>query len=599
MPHFVVRTSKFKLEPRGDGRWRFAARGNTLKFTDGVNLPLPSIGNLVLDEEFGVDGFENDAGEVTPLKDVGVARTARFGTVLGAAFRFDIGEVGKWFAERIGMDDTNLRGKWDTEGQYLSGRGPQVGLGLQLRERKPGDDPDEDFRLDAFVGGVLDEGRDRGSVRVAESDHDDLRIVGHLRSRYPIVRGEWFDFALATQTDAGVQSEFYEGDFLRFEQRDTFVRWRKSFGADYLAAGAQKRINTFRSQTEELPSFGAYRGERQVGTFTGLPVLWGGSFDAGYFRRLEGTVGQDLFSDLPGGAALGLGDHDILRADLRQRLSLPMQTDLAGIRVIPFAELRGTADSDALGAGSDPRSGALVSGVEISTTLHKVTDTGYVNAIAPRLSISRDVASDRSGGAVVPLDSIDRNLDGTRFEAGLRGLWQRPGTFENLDVDVRAVFLKDRSDGIEDSSELSTLANYITRYGDGEGQIGLRHDARYNVETSTTTYSRSAIAIRPNDNFVMEIRYSQSRDIFEQELFETGGILARWRLDPKWELESRFSHDLRTNQQLLSELTLRRYAHDFVFDMTFQDRSGEGVNVSFNLVPLLGYTASRLGILDR
>ena len=28
-------------------------------------MPLPSIGNVVLDEEFGVEGFEDEAGEVT------------------------------------------------------------------------------------------------------------------------------------------------------------------------------------------------------------------------------------------------------------------------------------------------------------------------------------------------------------------------------------------------------------------------------------------------------------------------------------------------------------------------------------------------------
>jgi hypothetical protein len=600
VPHFVVLTRKFQLSPRDDGRWRFGARGNKLKFTGGVNLPLPSIGNLVLDEEFGIEGFENEAGEVTPLRDIGIARTARFGTVLGAAFRFDVGEIGNWIAERIGMDSTKMRGKWSTEAQYLSGRGPQVGLGLQLRERKPGDDPDEDFRLDAHVGGVLDDGDDRGYVRVDDSLRDDLRITGHVRARYPIVRGEWFDFAIASQTDAGVQSEFYERDFQRFEQRDTFLRWRKSYGADYLAAGAQKRINSFRSQKEELPSFGAYRGERQVGTFTGVPVLWGGSFDAGYFRRLEGTVGQDLFSDLPGGADFGLGNHDTLRADLQQRISLPIQTTVAGIKATPFAELRGTAWSDALDDGDDPRRGAIFTGLELSTTLHKVTENGYLHALAPRISYATDIANDQSGGIPVPLDATEAAVDGTRVEVGVRSLWQRPGTFENLDLDVRATLLQDRDDGVVDSSELGFLGGYITRYGDGEGQIGIRHDARYDMEANETTYSRSAFAIRPNDSFLVEFRYSQARDIFDTELYETGGVLGRWRLGPKWELESRYTHDLRNDQQLLTELTIRRYAHDFIFDITFQDRSGEGgTNLSFSLVPLLGWTAQRIGILDR
>ena len=43
VPHYVVRTRLFRLEPRRGGGWRFAARGNQLKFDNGFQLPLPSI----------------------------------------------------------------------------------------------------------------------------------------------------------------------------------------------------------------------------------------------------------------------------------------------------------------------------------------------------------------------------------------------------------------------------------------------------------------------------------------------------------------------------------------------------------------------------
>ncbi len=600
VPHFVVGTRDFSLEPRGDGRWRFGARGNRLRFQGGVTIPLPSIGNLVLDENFGVEGFENEAGEVTPLRDIGIARTARFGTVLGAGFRFDIGGLGEWIAERIGMDSSKLTGKWDTEAKWLGSRGPLFGLGLKLREREPGDDVNEDFRLDAFVTGIPDGGEDRGIVRVPESMREDGRVWGYLRSRYPIVRGEWVDVAFASQTDAGVQPEFYENDYLEFEQRDAFVRWRKSFGADYLTGGAQKRVDDYRSQLEELPSFAAYRGERQVGQFTGLPVLWGGSFDVGYFTRREGELGADLFSDLPGGASLGVREAETGRADLRQRLSLPVTTDLAGIRATPFTELRGTAWSSALGAGDDPARGSARAGVEFATTLHKVTENGYLHALAPRFVASTDLWYDDEGGALIPLDRTELPIDGSIYEVGVRGLWQRPATFENLDIDVRAILSRDRENGVPDTTEVATLSEYITRYGSGEGQIGLRHDGRYNLDDGLTTYTRSALAVKPNDVFLVEFRYGQARDIFADQLFETGGLLTRWRMDDKWELEGRYTHDLRRDDPLLTEITLRRFSHDFVFDITIQDRAGEGgTNFSFSLAPLLGWSRSRLGMLDR
>ena len=601
VPHFVVRTNEFSLRPRGDGRWRFGASGNQLIFHQGLEIPLPSIGNLVLDEEFGVEGFENEAGEVTPLRDIGIGRTARFGTVLGAAFRFDIGRIGEWLGERIGMDTEKVRGKWDTQAQFLGSRGVLFGLGLALREREPRDDPDEDFRLDAFVGGIPDGGTDRGTVRVPEDERDEMRLWGYLRSRYPIVRGEWIDVAFASQTDAAVQPEFYEDDFLRFEQRDTFVRWRKSLGPDYLAAGAQKRVDEYRSQREELPSFLAYRGERRIGYLTGAPVLWGGMFEAGYYTRREGEVDRDLFSNLPLGAQGMIGNREAGRANLRQRLSMPLQTQIAGIKVTPFVEALGTAWTSAVDEGDDPARGALKGGVELSTTLHKVTNSGYLSALAPRLSVTGDAWYEDTGGAPIPFDETELPIDGTAYEAGLRAIWSRPATFENLDLDVKAIFRTNREDGQPDTTRIGTLAEYITRYGDGEGQIGLRHDGRYDPDESETIFSRSAFAVRPNDVFVMELRYAQARAFFDStELYETAGAVGRWRVDPKWEIETRYAHDLKNDQQLLTEVTLRRFAHDFVFDITFQDRSGEGgTNISFSLLPLLGWGRSRFGMLDR
>ena len=600
-PHFVVRTRKFSLSPRDDGRWRFAARGNRIKFDGGFGMPLPSIGNVVLDEEFGVEGFEDEAGEVTPLSDIAVAQTARFGATLGAAFRFDVGGVGSWIGERLGMNPDQIKGKWDTSASYLWDRGPLLGLGLSLREHEPGDDAGEDFRVDAFVGGIPDSGMDRGTVRVPVDERDTLRLFGYLRSRYPIVRGEWIDVAVASQTDAGVQSEFYERDYQVFDQRDTFVRWRKSIGADYLAAGAQKRINSFRSQKEELPSFQAYRGERAVAEVAGLPLLYGGSFEAGYFRRREGVPKDDLFSELPGGAQLDIGDGEAGRADLIQRVALPIRTGVGGVKATPFAEVRGTAWTESLDDdGTDPLRGAAIAGMELSTTLHKVTDSGYLHALAPRISAAKDLWYEESGGELIPFDRTEEPIDGDRYEAGVRALWQRPDTFETFDLDVRATLLKDRSGDLEDLKEVGTLGRYITGYGSGEGLVGILHDGRYDLENAETTYTRSTFAVRPNDEFLFEVSYGQARAIDRAELYETAGVGGRWLVDPKWEIEARYSRDLRESESLLTEFVLRRFSHDFILDLIFQNRAGEGgpaIGLSFK--PLLGWTRSRLGRLAR
>ena len=113
----------------------------------------------------------------------------------------------------------------------------------------------------------------------------------------------------------------------------------------------------------------------------------------------------------------------------------------------------------------------------------------------------------------IPLDAIDDPYDGAIYEAGLRALWVRPATFENFDLDVRGILRTDRERGLDDRTELGILTEYITRYGRGVGQIGLRHDARYDMERGETIYSRSALAIRPDEDFLAELQYSQARAI--------------------------------------------------------------------------------------
>ena len=120
------------------------------------------------------------------------------------------------------------------------------------------------------------------------------------------------------------------------------------------------------------------------------------------------------------------------------------------------------------------------------------------------------------------------------------------------------------------------------------------------MESGETIFSRSALAIRPDEDFIAELQYSQARAIDTFELYETAGLFTRWRADPKWEVEARYVHDLLTDQQLFVEGVLRRFSHDFVFDMSIRDRAGEGsTTISFNFAPLLGWSRSRMGMLDR
>jgi len=598
-PHYVVLTQELALEPRNDGRWRFGARGNRLRFANGLQVPLPSIGNAVLDERGGFEGFENDKGEVAPLNSLTIAQTARFGAAIGASFGFETGKIGRWLASLFGMDTDRLRGRWDTSAQWLGDRGPLVSVELDLRERKPRDDLGEDFRMTYYVAGIPDRGNDRGVNRVSEDEREEERVFGWVRGRYPIVRGEWIDFAFAGQTDAGVQAEFFEGDYLEFDQRDTFVRWRKARDGVYLSAGVTKRVDSFRTDVEELPSFGAYVGQREIATLGAASLLYGGTADVAHLRRREGDPTRDPFSEVPSGAGLGLDGRSTVRGRLAQRLDLSTPTGVAGVRTTPFIELDATGWSEDQLEEEDASRVALLTGLELSTALHS-TAGGFTNVLAPRIGARTDLVYEEQGGTPTPFDRIERPIDGTQYEAGLRGLWARPGTFENLDVDLRLLRTEDRID-FEDTTEVGVLTEWITRVGgDANGRVGIRHDGRYDVEDSETNYSRSTLAWSPSADFLIEGRYGRARGADGAGLYEAAGVDARWTLDNKWELEVRQTWSLSGGGNLNSGVSVRRFAHDFMLEFDISRRAGEGgtsFGISFN--PLLAWKRPRLGLLDR
>lgn len=598
-PHYVVLTQQLALEPRPDGRWRFGARGNRLRFANGLQVPLPSIGNAVLDERGDFEGFENEEGEVTPLNSLTIAQTARFGASIGASFGFETGKLGRWVASLFGMDTNLLRGRWDTDARWLGDRGPLVSAKLDLRERKPRDEVGEDFRVQFYVSGIPDRGQDRGVQRVGEDDREEERIFGWVRGRYPIVRHEWIDFAFSGQTDPGVQAEFFEGDFLKFDERDTFVRWRKAQNGNYFTVGASKRVDSFRTDVEELPSLGAYFGQREVAAFGPTSLLYGGSVDVANLRRREGDLGRDPFSEVPGGAGLGLDGREVLRGRIDQRLDLAIPTGWAGVRSVPFLEMDATGWTENQSEEDDVSRFALLGGMELGTALHSSAG-GFTNVLAPRLGARTDLAYETQGGAPTPFDRVERPIDGDVVEAGLRGLWTEPGTFENLDLDVSVQHTADR-EGFEDTTELGLLGEWITRVGgDAEGRVGLRHDGRYDVEDGDTNYSRSTVAWSPRDDFLIEGRYGRARGADELGLFEVAGVDARWKLDPKWELELRQTWSLAGEGSLDSGVTIRRFSHDFLLEFDVSRRAGEGgtsFGISFN--PLLAWKRPRLGLLDR
>ena len=81
-------------------------------------------------------------------------------------------------------------------------------------------------------------------------------------------------------------------------------------------------------------------------------------------------------------------------------------------------------------------------------------------------------------------------------------------------------------------------------------------------------------------------------------LFEATRVSARYTWTDKWEFEGRHSFARLENGQTFTGGLVRRYGHDFVFELEFEQRDGEGgSSFGFNLRPRVGFDRSRLSSL--
>ena len=73
-------------------------------------------------------------------------------------------------------------------------------------------------------------------------------------------------------------------------------------------------------------------------------------------------------------------------------------------------------------------------------------------------------------------------------------------------------------------------------------------------------------------------------------------IGAHWEATPKWQIEGRQTISQLDNSNLYSSFVLRRNGHDFVFEVNFGYRAGDGGNsVSFRIRPKLGWARPSFG----
>jgi hypothetical protein len=569
VPSYTIETGDLRMTPTGNTEfpWRVSMRDNKIRFGRAFALPLPPLSYLA-DEE----------GEPT-FGGLKVGDEARFGTVLGIGYSRDVREeAGEWLNRSLGGDPDDFRSRFKVDLTYLGSRGLLTDFGSRLSS--PGH-----YRWDTDFAVVPDDDADRGLVRVPEDERDTWRVWLRSRGRFNVGPGEYVDLAISRQNDPAVQSEFFEDEYLEFEERESYLHWRRAQFNRFTSVTVSGPLDTFRTETIRAPEVRHVIERNEITRVFGAPILWRTDNRIGFLSRVEGDpLFEPTFMD-------GFGEVNTMRVVSDHRFELPVETGVPGLRAIPRIDAGAAGWSqDGLESGDAGRSNATAALRLASSFWRRTGGSGAIEADMIQLSPwieARSVFAENTSDIPPAVYDPDVELreSGEFLEFGLRGRWTLPqGPFE-LDGELRTTYAGDQDDALGDRwLPVAALGSIASEFGPVPWR--LEHDGRYDTDTGRTRYTRTAVELFPRDDLDLEFAFSMGRDPADQKLFEAVTVGALYRFTPKWDIVGRQSWSLEGSQTLANSIGLVRYGHDLLFEIELRRRTGEGTSIGISIKPL-------------
>src|SRR6185503_922609 len=208
---------------------------------------------------------------------------------------------------------------------------------------------------------------------------------------------------------------------------ETYLQWRRSRGENFAQGSVKVRVDDFRSDVEELPSLGAYRGRSPLARIGSLSLLHTGDVRAEYLRRREGTdphspFEEQLFGDPISegfGAQDGFGEREVLRVDTKQVLELPVPLG-AGWKLTPFVSAQASAWSEGVDEDDSPTRVVSEGGARLGTTFWKRGGGGKLNQFAPFVEYRTELDRSDEDGTPVTYDGLEKLVSGDFLSLGTR-----------------------------------------------------------------------------------------------------------------------------------------------------------------------------------
>jgi hypothetical protein len=589
-PHFHISTSDLRIapDPQEDQLiFDVELRDNEIRLSESFAIPLPKL-SYPAGEDF------------TPkYEGLRLGNSARFGTFAEAEVNGDVGKLGQRLSDLLGTAPSWPKGRSKVKLRWLGSRGILIDGSVKFKE-------EERYNWDLKMGGLPDRGEDRGVIRVDENERGTFRLWYRSTGRFYRGADEWFDLSLTSQTDPGVQSEFWERDFLKYEERDNYVHWRKARNEYYYDATALVRTDSFRTEVEELPRVGLSRFSSELFRIGSQPFLYSTRTTAAYLNRVEGRGVSDPFFSAPVRPEDGiegpfpdrLGERSVARFDTKHAIEAPFSVGVLGLRAVPFAELRGSLWDRGVDEDDSPSRAGAFGGVRLATSVWKRRRNGGLHEIAPFAEFRHELAFEEHDGVPVRFDSVEDSIEGNAYEVGVRTRWLEPDGVDELDFEVKSTYQSSVEGQADRWLPIEVFGSWFSEFE--SIPFGFVQDSRYDVDAGQTVYSLTALGLELSRNWGVELSHQRGRNEAGDAIFESASIASRFRWTPKWEFEGRVSIPILADGEDVQQFTLRRFGHDFLFELEFENRTGEGgSSVGIGFRPLVAWRQSHLGLLRR
>lgn len=603
VPHYHIHASDLSLTSISKEEILMETADSYLQIEDSLKLPLPDMGLYSTDLRY------------LPLESISVGHSRRDGTFLRTRWGHSFRDLGNDFNRSIGVDG-DFRGRWAIDLDMLSARGPAIGGTLEYAT--PGS-----YRGKTTAFLMSDRGGNVGFLSDVYDEHSATRGRIHTENRIVTGNRSWLDFEFSSSTDPLLRPEFFPAEFKTDKEHENIIYYRTAGDSTSFTALGKTQLNSF----EPINEYGVTPGGPSPSATNAYPFLDGrfyptpiadlplpggltketidrrlslvyrGRVDAGYLERhySEGDISPN-FVGVPPFNPL---DQQAFRFDTVHELSTPFSLGIA--KLVPFFELRETAadhsvptTSVASGLGESTEGierTLLTAGARIGS--HFERDFGKIRHLADfRIDYRNQFESTEDGNRFITFDEVDALDKMERVDFDLRNRLSArdpiTGTRWTF-VDFRALLPyypdSNRDNGGDNFGPLRADArlDFGSRFFIPDLRVrsrALMDPYKFFTQKSDTTAIVSPFG--PETDLSISYRESSSD-------YRAIALGLSTRIDRKWDLDIVEQYDFVRNRAIQQKIALRRYGHDWAFEISFSiDTNENSQSVSFAILPLLG-----------